>query len=172
MQKFDNAVEKIYNVSHTKIEQHKSPRRLFCSFEMMTNRPPIYNGFKKLFKKGVEDLEEGVTARFKSAIVELKGKALMHKGIISQPKGKALITKVDYNMDKLTKIEKEKRQKNRAAKTDQASEAAIAEVKTAAEAKTTAQPKPAEAKAPAKTAPTTEKTKPAAKKPEKNKTAK
>lgn len=129
-------------------------------FEMMTNRPPIYNGFKKLFKKGVEDLEEGITVRFKSAIVELKGKAMMHKGIISQPKGKALITKVDYDMDKLTKIEKNKRQKNKAAKTDQA----VAEAASALDV-----PKPAEVKQPAETKPPVEKPKPAAKKTEKKK---
>lgn len=110
-------------------------------FEMLTNRPTVYNAFKKLFKKGVEDLEEGVTVRFKSAIVELKGKAMMHKGIISQPKGKALITKVDYDIDKLTKIEKSKRQKNKTAKTA-AEEATEAETAVSAE-KTR---KPSEAK--------------------------
>lgn len=99
-------------------------------FEMLTNRPAIFNGFKKLFKKGTDDLEEGVTVRFKSAIVELKGKAMMHKGMISQPKGKALITKVDYDIEKLNKIEKNIRQKNRAAKsTAHAEEAAVADDK-------------------------------------------
>lgn len=80
-------------------------------FEMMTNRPAIYNAFKKMFKKGTDDLQEGVTARFRSAIVELKSKSMMHKGIISQPKGKMLITKVDYDMEKLNNIEKHKNQK-------------------------------------------------------------
>ena len=77
-------------------------------FEMMTNRPAIYGIFIKMFKQGTEDLQEGVTNRFKLAIVELKGKSMMHKGMIAQPKGKALITKVDYDMDKLNKIEKVK----------------------------------------------------------------
>ena len=62
-----------------------------------------------MFKRGIEDLEEGVTVRFKSAIAELKGKALMHKGIIAQPKGKSLITKVDYDMDKLSRLENKKK---------------------------------------------------------------
>lgn len=87
-------------------------------FEMMTNRPVIYNLFKKIFQKGTDNLEEGVTIRFREAIVELKSKAMMHKGIISQPKGKALITKVDYDMDKLTKIEKRKKQKSKAPKSE------------------------------------------------------
>ena len=77
-------------------------------FEMMMNRPAIYNLFKKMFKKGTDDLEEGVTLRFQSAIVELKSKAMIQKGIMAPPKGKALITKVDYDMDKLTEIEKKK----------------------------------------------------------------
>lgn len=81
-------------------------------FEMMLNRPAIFNGFKSLFKTGIENLEEGVTIRFKAAIVELKSKSMMQKGIIAQPKGKALITKVDYDMDRLTKIEKKKKQKS------------------------------------------------------------
>ena len=81
-------------------------------FEMMLNRPTIFNGFKAMFKTGVTNLEEGVTIRFKAAIVELKSKSMMQKGIISQPKGKALITKVDYDMDRLTQLEKKKKQKS------------------------------------------------------------
>ena len=80
-------------------------------FEMLTNRPTIYTVFKKTFRKGVEDLEEGVTVRFERAIVELKGKSMMQKGIIASPKGKTLITKVDYDLDKLTKLEKGKKHK-------------------------------------------------------------
>ena len=80
-------------------------------FEMMYNRPTIFSGFKAMFKTGVANLEEGVTIRFKEAIVELKSKSMIQKGMLSQPKGKALITKVDYDMDKLTKIEKKKKQK-------------------------------------------------------------
>ena len=80
-------------------------------FEMMTNRPTIYNVFVGIFRQGTDNLQEGVTERFKSAIIELKGKSMMHKGIIAQPKGKALITKVDYDLDKLNKIEKVKKHK-------------------------------------------------------------
>lgn len=82
-------------------------------FEMMTNRPTIYNIFKVLFKRGTANLEEGVTTRFKAAIVELKGKSMMHQGIIAQPKGKALITKVDYDMEQLDKIEKRKKSRKK-----------------------------------------------------------
>ena len=80
-------------------------------FEMMLSRPAIFNGFKKLFRTGMANLEEGVTVRFEAAIVELKSKSMMQKGIISQPKGKALITKVDYDLERLTKIEKKKKKK-------------------------------------------------------------
>ena len=80
-------------------------------FEMITNRPAIYGLFSKMFKKGTDDLEEGVTVRFQSAIVELKGKSMIQKGMMSAPKGKGLITKVDYDMEALKKIEKGKKNK-------------------------------------------------------------
>lgn len=83
----------------------------YIEFEMMTNRPTIFNGYRALFKKGVADLEEGVTTRFKQAIVELKGKAMMHKGLLASPKGKTLITKVDFDADKLDKLGKGKKKK-------------------------------------------------------------
>ena len=85
-------------------------------FEMMANRPAIYGLYAKIFKKGTDDLEEGVTFRFKEAIVELKGKSMMQKGMLAPPKGKALITKVDYNMDMLTKIERDSRSRTKSAK--------------------------------------------------------
>ena len=81
-------------------------------FEMMYNRPTIFSGFKAMFKTGVANLEEGVTTRFKAAIVELKSKSMIQKGILSQPKGKALITKVDYDMHKLEQIERKKKKKS------------------------------------------------------------
>ena len=90
----------------------------YIEFEMLTNRPTIYTVFKKTFKKGVEDLEEGVTIRFQRAIVELKGKSMMQKGILASPKGKTLITKVDFDLDKLNKIEKVSKQKSKKSKTD------------------------------------------------------
>ncbi|MCH5159576.1 MAG: hypothetical protein J1F66_01840 [Clostridiales bacterium] len=90
----------------------------YIEFEMLTNRPTIYTVFKKMFSRGVADLEEGVTIRFERAIVELKGKSMMQKGIISSPKGRTLITKVDYDLDKLNKLEKGSKQKSKKAKTD------------------------------------------------------
>lgn len=121
----------------------------YIEFEMMTNRPTIYNVFKKTFKKGIADLEEGVTVRFLRAIAELKSKAMMQKGLIASPKGKTLITKVDYDLDKLTKLEKDKKQKGKkpaAAKEEKPKEAASKNASTAAKtAATKAQkaPKPA-----------------------------
>ena len=85
-------------------------------FEMMTIRPAIYGLYSRMFKKGTEDLEEGVTSRFQSAIVELKGKAMVQKGIIPAPKGRELITRDGYDMDTLEKIEKNKKQKNKPGK--------------------------------------------------------
>ena len=139
-------------------------------FEMMTNRPTVYNVFNRLFKKGVADLQEGVTVRYKAAIVELKEKSMMHKGIIAQPKGRSLITKVDYDLDKLTKIEKGKKRSaakssagaagsaNVAAKTSAKSEAAAT---TATPSRSTNAPrhskpatKPTAKTAPKKKAPT------------------
>lgn len=78
-------------------------------FEMFSSRPTIYNLFKKLFSNGVEVLQDGVTERFRSAIVELKQKSLMNKGLLSQPKGKSLITQREYDLEQLKKIEKQKK---------------------------------------------------------------
>ena len=90
----------------------------YIEFEMMTNRPTIYNLFRRMFKKGIADLEEGVTTRFKRAIVELKGKAMMQKGILALPKGRTLITKVDYDIDKLNKLEHDQKKKTQKPKTE------------------------------------------------------
>ena len=86
-------------------------------FEMITVRPAIYGLYSRLFRNGTKDLEEGVTSRFMSAIVELKGKSMVQKGIISAPKGRELITRDGYDMTTLEKIEKSKRQKSKTAKT-------------------------------------------------------
>ena len=90
----------------------------YIEFEMLTNRPTIYTIFKKLFHKGVQDLEEGVTIRFERAIVELKGKSMMQKGLIASPKGKTLITKRDYDLDELKKMAKDSRLKSKKAKSE------------------------------------------------------
>ena len=105
----------------------------YIEFEMMTNRPTIYNGYRSMFKKGIADLEEGVTVRFRQAIVELKGKSMMHKGLLALPKGKTLITKVDFDANKIEKLEKGKKKKAQKPKTE--------EVKTKAPAKPTNTPK-------------------------------
>ncbi|MDE7263612.1 MAG: hypothetical protein K2N64_03005 [Anaeroplasmataceae bacterium] len=79
-------------------------------FEMFSSRPTIYHLFKTIFSGGVEILQDGVTDRFRSAIVELKQKSLINKGLISQPKGKSLITqKKEYDLEQLKRIEKEKK---------------------------------------------------------------
>ncbi len=76
-------------------------------YEMFRNRPVVFNVFKKIFKKGVEVLQTGVTERFKAAIVELKQKALIQKGVISQPKGKALITQQEIDLETLKRLERQ-----------------------------------------------------------------
>ena len=77
-------------------------------FEMMTNRPTIYSLYVKIFKTGTDDLEEGVTFRFQNAILELKSKSMVQKGMLSAPKGKALITRDGIDPEKLEKIETKK----------------------------------------------------------------
>ncbi len=78
-------------------------------YEMYRNRPVIFNFFRKMFHKGVEVLQTGVTERFRSAIVELKQKSLIQKGVISQPKGKSLIIQQEIDMETLKKLEKKKK---------------------------------------------------------------
>ena len=138
----------------------------YIEFEMMTNRPTIFNGYRGMFKKGVTDLEEGVTIRFKRAIVELRGKAMMQKGILSAPKGKTLITKVDYDLDKLNKLENGQKKKNQKPKAEAPATEVKAKVeKPAPTAKTKAPSKPASvSKNAKKPTPSAKKINPSAKK--------
>ena len=76
---------------------------------MYSSRPTVYNIFKAMFSTGVEILQDGVTDRFRAAIVELKQKAMISKGYLNQPKGKSLITQKEYDLAKLKQIEKEKK---------------------------------------------------------------
>ena len=85
-------------------------------FEMMTNRPTIYSLYSKIFKRGTTVLEEGVTARFQAAILELKSKSLMQQGKLTAPKGKALITHDEIAPEKLEKIENKKDKKGKTTK--------------------------------------------------------
>ncbi len=78
-------------------------------FEMMVNKPAIYNIFPAMFKRGLAILEDGVTIRFMEAINELYGKS---KGLVGQARGKALITRVDYDLVKLEEKRKLQTQKN------------------------------------------------------------
>jgi hypothetical protein len=80
-------------------------------YEMYRNRPTVFNTFRKIFKKGTEVLQTGVTERFISAIAELKQKALIQKGLIAQPKGKSLITQREVDLETLAKLEKKKKLK-------------------------------------------------------------
>lgn len=74
---------------------------------MMVNKPAIYNIFPAMFKRGLAILEDGVTIRFMEAINELYGKS---KGLVGQARGKALITRVDYDLVKLEEKRKRKLQ--------------------------------------------------------------
>lgn len=78
-------------------------------YEMFRNRPVVFNFFRKMFSRGIDVLQSGVTERFRSAIVELKQKSLIQKGVISMPKGKSLITQKDIDMETLKKLEKKKK---------------------------------------------------------------
>ena len=97
----DDSVERLARM-HYYVQQ--------VEYETYRSRPTIYKLYRKMFNKGVTVLQDGVTERFRAAIVELKQKALINKGIISVPKGKSLIVQKDYDMDYLKKIVKEKRQ--------------------------------------------------------------
>lgn len=96
----DDSVERLARM-HYYVQQ--------IEYEMFSSRPTVYKLFKIMFRRGVEVLQDGVTERFKAAIVELKQKSLMNKGLIAQPKGKSLITQKEYDLEELKKIEKEKK---------------------------------------------------------------
>jgi hypothetical protein len=70
-------------------------------FEMMLVKPIIFIFLEKLYARPLQILTNGISQRFKDAIIELKSKKY-----ISQPKGKSLITKVEYDYEKLREKEK------------------------------------------------------------------
>ena len=78
-------------------------------FEMLVDRPAVFNIFPFMFRKGINVLQEGVTYRFLGSIKELKTRQLMLKGALSSPKGKNIITKIEYDDAYLDKIAKEKK---------------------------------------------------------------
>ncbi len=130
--------------------------------EMYKTRPTVFNVFRKIFRKGIEVLQTGVTDRFRAAIVELKQKALITKGVISMPRGKSLITQKDYDLDYLKKIERERRanlktasaHSSEVAKQTAAAKAEKPVIKTVPRDKKTVTVKPAEVKKQAQTAKT------------------
>ncbi len=75
-------------------------------FEMLLTKPIIFKVVEAMCRRGVAVLTDGVTQRFKEAIVELKSRNLILRGVIAQPHGKQLITKTDYDLEKLQKIRK------------------------------------------------------------------
>lgn len=75
-------------------------------FEMLLTKPIIFRTVEATFKRGVSVLTDGVTQRFKEAIVELKSRNLIMRGVIAQPRGKQLITKTDYDLETLQKLKK------------------------------------------------------------------
>ena len=77
-------------------------------FEMMVMKPIIFKIIEKLCSRQIRTLSQGVTYRFKEAITELKSKKY-----ISQPKGKSLITKIDYDLETLKKKELAAKQKKK-----------------------------------------------------------
>lgn len=81
-------------------------------FEMMLVKPAVFNIFPKMFKRGIDILQDGVTIRFIEAIQELKSRSLILNGTLHQPKGKSLITKVEYDAEYLNRLEKEKKSKS------------------------------------------------------------
>lgn len=92
-------------------------------YEMMIDRPTIYNLFKRIFRSGTNILQDGVTYRFKEAVDEL---IIRSSGFVHQPKGKSLITKVDFSMEDLERkqlrqkeLQRQKRLENRQKKLEE-----------------------------------------------------
>ncbi len=79
-------------------------------FEMLTTRPTIGKFFHIFFRKGVRILDDGVTVRFIEATKELRGKS---KNIITQAKGKDLITKKDIDIAEIERKEALKKERER-----------------------------------------------------------
>ena len=78
-------------------------------FEMLVDRPAVFNVFPFMFRRGINILQEGVTYRFLEALKELKSRSLILKGALKNPTGKGIITKVEYDDAYLDKIAKEKK---------------------------------------------------------------
>ena len=78
-------------------------------FEMFNDRPAVFNIIPFMFRRGTKVLGEGVTYRFLESIKELKSRSLMLKGTLKQPKGKSIITKVEFDDEYLDRIAKEKK---------------------------------------------------------------
>ena len=78
-------------------------------FEMLVDRPAVFNIFPFMFRKGINILQEGVTYRFLEALKELKSRSLILKGALKNPTGKGIITRVEYDDAYLDKIAKEKK---------------------------------------------------------------
>ena len=77
-------------------------------FEMLVDRPAVFNIFPFMFRRGINVLQEGVTYRFLGSIKELKSRSLMLKGAL-KVKNKDIITKVEYDDEYLERLAKEKR---------------------------------------------------------------
>ena len=114
-------------------------------FEMLLTKPIIFKVVEAVCKHGVAVLTDGVTQRFKEAIVELKSRNLMMRGVIAQPHGRQLITKADYDLEKLMKI---KKSKSSSPQPKAEAEAAVTAVK--ADKKETSAPKKSAKSAPKK----------------------
>ena len=78
-------------------------------FEMLVDRPAVFNVFPFMFRRGINILQEGVTYRFLEALKELKSRSLILKGALKNPTGKGIITKVEYDDAYLDKIAKNKK---------------------------------------------------------------
>ena len=77
-------------------------------FEMLVDRPAVFNVFPFMFRRGINVLQEGVTYRFLGSIKELKSRSLMLKGAL-KAKNRDIITKVEYDDEYLDKLAKEKK---------------------------------------------------------------
>lgn len=106
-------------------------------FEMLLVKPTIFKIIELFQRKQIRILCAGVAIRFEDAITELKTKKY-----ISQPKGKTLITKVDYDLEALKERERKKKEAEKAAAAAAAAAKPVVVAKPAPVVKSKPAPKP------------------------------
>ena len=125
-------------------------------FEMLLNKPVVYNIVDRIFSRGQKILEKGVTIRFMDAIKELHTRKLLKDLALDQPNGKQLITRKEYTIEELEK----KKQRRKTSTVNKVEETKPRETnKVASTTKTTTKKAPTKKETPKKTTTKSPKTK-------------